>query len=278
MWRLPLANMLEWGEDEWILLILSLVATIHAIYWVGSCFSAVPELGARPPVRRPLVAAILASLACLVFVSWRWTAIEIRDGQDYILLALLMGGAWFSVYVHGFQWLGIGLFEDACERTNSAAAVALSGGIVGGNLLYCGSICGEGPSFWNNVFTITLAGAAWFFVWVCLEFAGDFSRRIAEERGAASGRRLAGFLVATGVILGRAAAGNWESMDATVGSLVADGWPALALVPLAAGWERFTARVREPAESPLAGWPVASAYVFASLGWVWHLGWWEGVP
>ncbi len=280
MQLLLLASLGDWGEDEIFLLVGCGGASVFAVWWVWHCLAAVPRLGVRPAVHQPLLNAIAASFAFLCFVTWRWTAVEIRGGQDYTVLALVMGGAWFLFYARFFRWLGVGFLEDACERTNPAAVVALCGAIPGGMLLYCGSICGEGPSFWNNVFTVLVAGAGWFAVWFLLDLAGGVSRRVAEERDLAAGRRLAGFLLASGLILGRAAAGNWQSMEATVVDLWHDGWPALALVALAAAWERLSPAFHNP-ETPvfsLAGWSAGMVYVLTAVAWVGQLGWWEGVP
>jgi hypothetical protein len=53
--------------------------------------------------------------------------------------------------------------------------------------------------------------------------------RAAEERDLASGLRLCGLLVANGLILGRAVAGNWHSEAATIHDLIHDGWAASLL-------------------------------------------------
>lgn len=280
MWQLPLANSEAWGEDEMFLLIGCSVATLFAAWWLWTCFSAVPSLGQRPAVRGPLLAAVGASFSFLFFVTWSWTAVEIRGGQDYTWLAMAMGGAWFLIYARLFRWLGVGLREDACERTNRAAMIALGGAIPGGMLLYCGAICGEGPSFWNNVFTVLVAGAGWFALWLGLELFSGISRSVAEERDPAAGLRLAGFLLATGLVLGRAAAGNWISMEATVDDLLNDGWICGPLLVGAVMQERLLRPRGLLSDAPGAasGPLVGSVYVLLGLAWVWHLGWWEGAP
>lgn len=275
-----LAQTEEWDGDEIMLLLGCGVATAWALWWLWSCLATVPSLGSRPAVRGPILGAVGLSAALLVFVTWRWTAVEIRGGEDYMWLAFAMGGAWFGFYVRMFRWLGIGLREDACERTNPAAVAALCGAIPGGALLYCGAICGEGPSFWNNVFTVLVAGAVWFFLWFLLDLATSRAQAIAEERDVTAGWRLGGFLLATGLLVGRAAAGNWHSMEATFFELLRDSWRGLVLMLAATGVEfflgAFTPRLAQP--RPAWGWIIALGYVLAGAAWVWAQGPWEGMP
>jgi hypothetical protein len=147
-------------------------------------------------------------------------------------------------------------------------------------LLYCGSICGEGPSFWNNVFTVLAAGSAWFLLWIVFEQLTSISRSVSEERDVAAGSRLGGLLIATGLILGRAAAGNWEAWQATIIDLIRDSWPALLLVLAAAFIERMGGGASHGRDGsfPRLGLPVAVLYLIAATAWVTHLGWWEGYP
>jgi hypothetical protein len=270
----------EWGGDEVMLLIVSGAATAFATWWLVQSMIAVPRFGRRPVVRTPLLATILACFAVLLAVTWQWTAVEIRGGQAYTWLAMFMGGGWFAIYARLFRWLGIGLREDVCERTNPAALRTVCGAIIGGMLLYCGSICGEGPSFWNNVFTVLASGGAWFLLWILFEKLTAISRSVSEDRDVAAGSRFGGLLIATGLIIGRAAAGNWEAWQATIIDLVRDSWPAIPLVLAAALVERFGGRASHgPGVSfPMLGVPVAILYLAAATAWVLHLGWWEGYP
>jgi hypothetical protein len=269
-----------WGGDEVFLLFGCAAATLVAGWWLIRSFKTVPQLGARTSPVLPLLTSLALSVTALVFVTWRWTAVEIRGGQDYAYLALAMGGGWFLLYSRLFAWLGVDLQQDACERSNPAAIVALAGAIPGGMFLYCGAICGEGPSFWNNVFTVLVAGGAWFLCWLVLDLFASISLAVSEERDVGAGIRLAGLLCANGLILGRAAAGNWEGMEATTFDLLRDGWPAFALAGAAIALERMLRRLtppHEPSSRQISVLVATTWLVLAGLC-VWYLGPWDGMP
>jgi len=71
----------------------------------------------------------------------------------------------------------------------------------------------------------------------CLKLWCTFRKRSRSSatRQAASGLRLGGLLLANGLVLGRAAAGDWRSVEAMAWQLTSLGWPVVALTALAAG-------------------------------------------
>lgn len=240
--------------------------------------AAVPKLGLRPAVKLPLVSTLLLSLVLMLFVTWFWSAREIRHGQAYSWLVMAMGGACLTVCSGMFQCFGVSASEDACERRNSAAVAVVCGGLLGEAFIYCGSITGEGPSFWNNVFSVTLGTATWFALWVALEAASHVTRAVTEDRDAASGIRFGAYLSAQGLILGRALAGDWHSSAATTRDLFRDGWPMTALLILAIIAERA---MKPTPANPFPSWvtrglPMALVYLALAGAWVLRLGWWEG--
>jgi len=280
MWMLAAAANEEWDGDESFLLVVSLIITVFgAVAWAR-------WLGwARGPRREvpwigTLILGLVASLAMLVAVTWFWTAVEIRHGRDYMWLVLAMGTAWLSLCHLFFRWAGVGVGEDACERRNPAAACAIAGGTFGAMLIFCGANTGEGPSFWNNVFSALLGGTGWFGMWFALEAMAKASRTVTEDRDLAAGIRLAGFLVAQGLILGRAVAGNWNSLEGTIADFGRDGWPALILMLIAAALEKpLRPTPQKPSPSPIShGVPAALLYLALAGAWVVKLGWWEGLP
>ena len=147
-------------------------------------------------------------------------------------------------------------------------------------MIYAGGSIGEGPSYGNNVFSAGLGTAALFALWVLLELGAKVSVSIAEDRDLASGLRLCGLLIGTGLILGRSVAGDWHSASATVQDFIRDGWLAACLVLVALVIERL---VRPSRQRPVPPWPScgllpALLYLTVAGAWVWHLGAWEGMP
>jgi uncharacterized membrane protein YjfL (UPF0719 family) len=220
---------------------------------------------------------------CLFIVATAlhaWGAAEVRGDPGEILLLTALGGVWLIFAVKLFSWLGLSFRDDVVERRNVAALVALCGAITAVSIIYAGGSLGEGPSYWDNFFSAGLGTAGWLLLWIVLELGAKVSISIAEERDVASGSRMCGFLLATGLMLGRAVAGDWESEAATIRDFFRDGWPAAMLCAIALPIERLA---RPSRRRPFPSWlsfgllPGLFYLAFAS-GWLWHLGAWEGMP
>lgn len=179
-----------------------------------------------------------------------------------------------------FAWFGLSYRDDVAERGNIAALAALCGALLAVVVIYIGGSAGEGPSYLNNAFSAGLGTVGLFALWILLELSGRLSQSIAEERDPASGLRLGGFLLATGLVLGRAAAGNWHSMSSATRDFMHDGWPGILLCALAFLVELAA---RPSRQRPFPSWPVcgllpAVVYLAMAGAWLWHLGAWEGMP
>jgi uncharacterized membrane protein YjfL (UPF0719 family) len=209
-----------------------------------------------------------------------WGAVEIRASPGTVLVLTLIGAFWLVVVINLFSWLGLSFRDDVVERRNVAALVALCGAVMAVSLLYTGGNLGEGPSYLENFFSAGLGTAGWLVLWILLELGTKISISIAEERDLASGLRLGGFLLATGLLLGRAVAGNWESEVATIWDFFHDGWPAAALCTIALPIETFARPSRRRPFPPWMsfGFLPAVFYLALASAWLWHLGAWEGMP
>lgn len=223
---------------------------------------------------------VAGSLIMVAVALHLWGAAEIRADAGEVFYLTAMGTVWLILATLLFSWLGLSLRNDVTERKNMAALVALCGAIIGVSFIYAGGSIGEGPSYWNNIFSAGLGTAGLLVFWILLEVGARVSRSIAEERDLASGLRLGGFLLAIGLMLGRAVAGDWHSEGATIRDFIHDGWPAAVLFAIALFIERFA---RPSRHRPFPAWPgygVLPALLYLVFGatWVWHLGPWEGMP
>src|SRR6266704_821275 len=70
------------------------------------------------------------------------------------------------------------------------ALTALCGAVPAVALTYIGGSLGEGPSYWNNVFSASLGTVGLLGVWLLLELGAKVSVSIAEEHDFASGLRM----------------------------------------------------------------------------------------
>ena len=89
---------------------------------------------------------------------------------------------------------------------------------------------------------------------------------ITIDRDPAVGLRLAGFFIGCGLILGRAVAGDWISLDATIGDFVRKAWPTFILLGLYIVCERLAKPRYRRDEQFLLGRGVFPALFYVTLG------------
>jgi len=223
---------------------------------------------------------LFASAALIAGSLWVWGAKEVRGYWPEVIFLTLVGHVWLAFAIAIFPWLGLSLRDDAMERKNVAGMLALSGAILAVALTYAGGSLGEGPEYWNNYFSAGLGTGGVFGLWLVLEMGGHVSASVAEERDVATGLRVGAFLLAVGLILGRAVAGDWHSVGATIHDFIQDGWPALVLVVVAVLVE---VALRPTFTNPFPnrksrGLLPAMVYIGVALVWLWNRGKWEGMP
>jgi hypothetical protein len=87
-------------------------------------------------------------------------------------------------------------------------------------------------------------------------------------------------LLAFGLIIGRALAGDWHSEADAVRDFIRDGWPAAGLLLMSLIVEPFIRPNRRNAFPPWLAYGLlpAALYVLFAAIWLWHLGSWEGLP
>jgi hypothetical protein len=226
--------------------------------------------------KTPLVFTVCfcGSLLFVALALHNWGAAEIREDFGEVIFLTVGGIVWLAMATKLCAWFGVSLLDDAIERKNDAALVAICGAVLSAAVIYTGGSVGEGPSYLNNVFSFGLAGAGLIVFWILLEIGSSISRSIVEERDLASGIRLAGFLVSISLVLGRAVAGDWHSESGTVRDFIRDGWFAVVIYAVAVPTERFS---RPNRQYPFRAWTrhgLIPVSVYLALAWVWlcHLG------
>ncbi len=210
-----------------------------------------------------------------------WGAKEVRDDIGEVVFLAFVGAAWLLLAKKLlFPCLGLSFRDDVIERRNRASLAASCGASLAFAIIYAGGSIGEGPSYWENVFSVAVGTACWLVLWILLELGAKISMSIAEERDLASGLRLSGFLVATGLIIGRAVAGDWHSEAATIHDFFRDGWAASILFPTALLVEKFAQPSRRRPFPPWMSLGLIPALMYLAFGiaWLWSLGPWEGMP
>ena len=212
------------SEDE-ILVTLAAVA-MGPVAWLAQVarWSKLPRGGGAV---RAIAVVLAICTAILVGVLRTLAASDVIHAPAYIFMYAVLGLAWIRVAALGFPFAGLSLRDDAVERRNGAAITAAAGALIGVTICYAGGNVGDGPGWWVVVFSAALATAGLFVCWLVLAQLTSVHDVVTIDRDPAAGIRLAGFLVACGLLWARAVAGSWESAAQTVRDA------AIALPPLA---------------------------------------------
>ncbi|MFS0723578.1 hypothetical protein [Paenibacillus sp. 1P07SE] len=187
-----------------------------------------------------LILGLLPVMATIIILRVLRTSasFDVVDDGLYISMYLLLG---FLCLAFGSMMLRMVLDlswdDDALRRSNRAGIAAVAGAFLGMTMIYTGANIGDGPGWW----TVVVAGGLGFAAWLALaaqfnKFA-HVSEQITVDRDIASGIRFGAYLLASGIFLGRASAGDWTSWWMTIVEFL-DGWPVLLLVLWALQVER----------------------------------------
>ena len=251
--------------DEILVFVLS--AVVGTVAWLGWYLPPlrIARLGAPTPGRGLLLAVPLLAAGVLFLILQTASASDVRDDSRYRSLYLAFGLAWVGVASRASGLLGLSPRDDVFERGNRAAALGLAGAVLGFTLAFAGGNIGNGPGWWVVAFSAGLATAALFVSWLALQVTSRVSELVTVDRDLAAGVRLAGFLVALGVVFGRAAAGDWVSAEATLRDFAAFSIPAAPIILVAAVFlERVTPGL-DPRDSRLLLYGVGPAMLYLAV-------------
>jgi hypothetical protein len=262
------------SDDEVGVLIISIIVTVVSwgVWYIAPTF--VRRVGPAPWGSVLLQVTPLAAGGMLWLVLRTASAHDVRDDPTYLFMYLVLGAAWVGVWIRLLAMTGVSRRDDVVERSNSSAALAVAGAMLGITLCYAGGNIGDGPGWWVVVFSAGLSTVALFAAWMVLETVSGVSDVVTVDRDPSGGLRLAGFLVACGLILGRGVAGDWVSAEATVRDFALAAWPVVVLVVVAAIVERLarpTPASPRPALVPFGIFP-ALLYIAGAAYQVMRLG------
>ncbi|HUO08939.1 MAG TPA: hypothetical protein VM008_11600 [Phycisphaerae bacterium] len=214
------------GDEMFVLMVCLVIGAVRWGHWYWRLLS-LPQGGAAA---RWLGVAPVVFLLMLFGVLLRWSSQDVRSDPTYLFFYECMGVAWVGLGVWLCGLMGISARDDVAERRNEAAGWAIGGAIGGITACFAGGNVGDGPGWWVVVFCAVLSTGALFVSWGVVQEVTGASDSITIDHDVASGVRLGGVLLASGLILGRAVAGNWVSADATMSDFARLGWPVLVLV------------------------------------------------
>jgi uncharacterized membrane protein YjfL (UPF0719 family) len=228
------------SREEVVVLVVSGVLALYGwiVWYTGPL--AVQGLGVTPRGRGLLFAAPLLCAGILALVLATLAASDVRDAPRYIALYMVIGAAWVAGVARALPLVGLSARDDVAERRNPAAAVAIAGALLGITLCFAGGNIGDGPGWWVVLFSAGLATGVLLALGLLLEAVTGISDAVTIDRDVAAGVRLGAFFVASGLILGRAVAGDWVSSGDTFRDFGWAAWPVVLLLAVSVLIERFT--------------------------------------
>ncbi len=246
---------------ELVLLFSTGYYTIISIYgW----YQRLPGIG--PVSRDKTTKYVMGLLPAVSFVIITFTlkvlaSFDVVDDMIYIIFYVVLGYAWTFLGMRAvFIFFDISWIDDVLSLNNKAALYAVSGAFLGLVTIYSGANIGDGPGWWCVIFAGGLGLISWFILARVLNSFTQVFERITVDRDIYCGIRFGAYLLASGIILARASAGDWTSFYSTIIEFLV-GWPVLPLTGLAILIERYYIYKAKLNES------ITNTYLFGSLYW-----------
>lgn len=215
--------------------------------------------------KRAVSLAFPVSVALLFVVLRTMASHDVVNDARYLAMYSIMGAAWIGV-IPRLMFAGISVRDDLLERGNTSAGLAVAGFIIGCGFCFAGGNIGDGPGWWVVIFSGLLATVTLSFFWWMLNGYTKVVDHITIDRDPAVGMRIAGYFIGTGLILGRAVAGDWQSAGLTVQDFFRHMWPALILTVIAIIFERRAqARFGKNVDMGIRGGLPAIGYMIGGL-------------
>lgn len=204
----------------------------------------------------------LVRVSILFALAWFGVVLATGAASDIVGFYEWMYWALALVVLLGFAFLfpllGMLHVADVIERGNLAAGLVFSGFVLGTAFAFGGALTGEGPGWW-----VVMA----FFLLAYVELranmglvsrlAGHLKEEARLERDASAGLLLGAVATASGLVSGRAAAGDFHGWEHDLPDYLRRLWPLIpiAVVGAFAGtsgrWSQRKLRIRAAASAAM---------------------------
>ena len=224
--------------DEILVFLASIYfSVVFLLDWYAALAHAEMRTAAGRTVKKIFLFVPLLALLTVSFVLYRWASFDVIDDSLYLLFYMFIWFFWMKFSLQFmFMFFDISWADDAISLQNSAAAAAVLGGVFGSCAVYSGANIGDGPGWWCVFFAGFLGMFSWYLLARAVNALTGVFEKITIERDFSCGVRFGAYLLASGIILGRASGGDWTSAYMTIIEFGA-GWPVLILTAAAAGAE-----------------------------------------
>ena len=215
-------------------------------------------------VSLPLICAVF-----LLVVLLKCSAATVRSDRIWVFGYFAFGSAWIAASQFAFGLLGIAMRDDVIERRNPSAAWVVAGQLIASTCCLAGANMGNGSSPEVVVFCALLSTVTLLLTWLLFDWIAAASETITIERDSAAGIRVAGWLIAVGIVCGASVTGDWHNVSRTLSDFAGYIWPILAFSFWLALFERvlrkqqaLAGRIKVPASAVVAASSVALAVVY----------------
>jgi hypothetical protein len=229
------------------------------LIWLARCWESyrVTRLASGYLDRLPVV---LSPLACVVFLAaFVLESVPAGPNPDWVgpMLTIYASVIWFALAAALVPHFGLSARDDVVERRNRGATVAILGAQAAITACLAEGIAAADPTDpedfgMSGVFHGVLATLVLFLFWGILQAVASFAEAITVDRDGAAAWRLAGWLIAAGLLAGEAAAdlfrpGPDSGLQLASAVLVAlflvavilePQWPRRSLPPASWVWRR----------------------------------------
>jgi len=217
-------------EVEVLIFIFAIIfALVYMVTWFGA-----PWPKERHKTQKFVLWYVrLFAVGIIFFVLNTMAAHDVVDSYLFITFYLVLGISALAVFQYSIKFvLDISLLDDVIAMRNPAALVVYAFVFPAAALIYSGSNIGDGPGWW----CVFIACALGFFSWIIpaqiMSRITHASESITVDRNLPCAVRFGGYLLASGIIVARASAGDWTDFSTTIAEFSA-AWPVLPLLVLA---------------------------------------------
>jgi hypothetical protein len=259
------------GGEAFLFLALAPISLIYWGLWFRAALCTSPLV--RPSRRIALLGLCFVACLGIVLVTLLTAADPVVRRDVYYIILFLEVAAVALAAVTAAAWpIGVSPLDDAVRRPNPAAVWTTAGLWTGTALTCAGANIGRGDTIGTTNGPLVLGIATLVLLWGALAAIVGTSS-ITQDRDSPTGIRQAGLLIAWGLILARAMAGDWESVARTMEDYAVQGGPALVLLLIAIPTEwRLRPNLRRTTTSFLASIVIGISDICVALGWVLWLG------
>lgn len=198
-------------------------------------------------VRAPNPGIGVARATLLFAAAWFWFVLQTGAASDivgfYTILYSLFALALLLWAGYRAPVVGVYYPADVLERGNLAAALVIGGFALGTAFAFGGALTGDGPGWWVVAVFFALAYIELRGNMALVARIGNLDEETVHERDVSAGALLGAVALSSGLVAGRAAAGDFHGWETDLPDYARRLWPLLVIAmggALAGAYSRYS--------------------------------------